>query len=172
MEARRVWMKRSLGSARRRTDSEDQWKEEDKPAAAPEDAGDGVSGDREEVEEFNRLLLEKDLKRTKYVVEPHDEPSPSATVGRDVNNMDDLREASRQKYLGMRETQQLQILQSRLTTEEIFDQAALTEVERLRIESERRILGIAEQRKNATFTPQTYQMPEGTCDMVVRSVPM
>lgn len=162
VEARRVWMKRSLGSARRRADSEDQWKEEEQAEVAPEAAGDDVSEDRHEVEEFNRLLLEKDLKRTKFVVEPQDEPSPNGAMERDVNNMDVLREASRQKYLGMRETQQLQILQSRLTTEEIFDQAALTEVERLRIESERRILSIAEQRKNATYTPQTYQMPEGT----------
>lgn len=150
-------MKRNLESVRKRPEKDDQWDDDSLPNANEQDID--ISDDRLQVEEFSRLLLEKDMKKTKILV--NDDDNAERIESRHAQSLNSLREQSRQKYLGIREEQQLHILHSRLNNEDIFDQHALTDAEIMRIRSEKRILSIAEQRKNAKYIPQTYQMPEG-----------
>jgi len=77
-----------------------------------------------------------------------------------------LKEESRQRYLGQRETQQLEMLRARIETEgELFlgqqQEQCLTEAEEGRLRLDRQIFEIAqERRRQAEYVPQVYQMPE------------
>lgn len=150
----------------RRRAQDGQWDE-----AAPQEASTETDlfedEDAHEVEEINRMLQEKDAKKTKYAVGDHS--SREATIlDTDLLNDPDgrnallakLKEESRQRYLGVREEQQLGILRSRIETEKMFGDDKLTEAELKRLQMDQRIYELAQARKNIEVKPQTYHMPD------------
>lgn len=128
--------------------------------------------DSKEVEKINARLLEKDLKRTKRVVEDHSSKEAETSTHGLSQLLNDpkarkeyvsqLRERSRQNYLNPREAQILELSRQRIETEAIFGDLALTEAEMKRTEIEKSIYNLAAERRNIDLKPQLYQMPEST----------
>ena len=97
-----------------------------------------IEKDRREVEEMNRRILQKDSM---------DKRSASSIVAQaesDIKNLSEekkqslipeLREYSRQVYLGKRKDQQLELLEKEIQDEEyIFDDDEITEQEKMELE--------------------------------------
>lgn len=98
---------------------------------------------------------EYDLEQKRPRVEP-----AQSSLGRQ-QNMAQLKEDSRQRYLQTREAQQLEILRARIDAEqELFSKAKISsaEAERLRLDQE--IFKLAQSRRALEANPQVYHMPD------------
>jgi len=157
------------GTLRTRED-EDKWAEDDQEDINNTEINGEVDKDAEEVRQLNELLHEKDMKRTKRVVEDHSTIQASSfdTVvsqllddpNRKSQALEKIREESRQKYLNIREAQQLEILKGKIEGESIFSDLQLTDAEVQRFELNQRIYDLAEKRRTIDTKPQVYQMPD------------
>ena len=101
-----------------------------------------VEKDRQEVEEFNRRLMERDREKSQK-----SSSGTTTNVDIDISKMSDdrkrslvpeLREVSRQVYLEKRKKQQMEFLQKEIEDEElVFSDSEITENERLRREQKK-----------------------------------
>ena len=92
---------------------------------------DQIEKDRQDVEEFNRRLLEKDTqKSSSNSLDTVDDASKRLTAQQKRELVPELRELSRQVYLEKRQTKQIELLQRELEDEQmVFDEHDLTENE-------------------------------------------
>ena len=75
--------------------------------------------------------------------------------------MPDLRQVSRQKYLELREQQQMLLLQQRIQDEEtLFAGERLTEAEQRRLDYDKQVLRLAKERLSIDDHKQVYAMPD------------
>ena len=151
-------------TTRKREAHEDQWAE-----ALPEEAKeavleDEVTQDAREVEEFAARLLERDAKKTKFLV---DEPTTDRfALASDADQrramLPKIREQSRQVYLQMREGQKLESLRGQIEAEAVFADVPLTEAEIRRSQLQRDVLELAQRHRSIDVKPQVYQMPDSS----------
>lgn len=92
---------------------------------------DQIEKDRQDVEEFNRRLLEKDTqKSSSNWLDTVDDASKRLTAQQKRELVPELRELSRQVYLEKRQKKQIELLQRELEDEQmVFDEHDLTENE-------------------------------------------
>ena len=133
-----------------------------------------IEKDRREVEEMNRRILQKDSM---------DKRSASSIVAQaesDIKNLSEekkqslipeLREYSRQVYLGKRKDQQLELLEKEIQDEEyIFDDDEITEQEKMELERKKvwfcnlldfqQILEMTKKRDHIDDNDEVYEMPK------------
>lgn len=157
-------------STLRKREKEDKWADDGQEDININEIDEEADRDAEEVRALNELLHEKDLKRTKRVVEDHSTIQANSfdtvvsKILEDPNQrsqaLEKIREESRQKYLNLREAQQLEILKGKIEGETIFSDLQLTDAEVQRLELDQRIYDLAETRRNIDIKPQVYQMPD------------
>ena len=89
---------------------------------------DQIEKDRQDVEEFNRRLLEKDTqKSSSNSLDTVDDASKRLTAQQKRELVPELRELSRQVYLEKRQKKQIELLQRELEDEQmVFDEAETT----------------------------------------------
>ena len=92
---------------------------------------DQIEKDRQDVEEFNRRLLEKDTqKSSSNSLDTVDDASKRLTAQQKRELVPELRELSRQVYLEKRQKKQIELLQRELEDEQmVFYEHDLTENE-------------------------------------------
>lgn len=151
-------------TARKREAREDQWAEalpEKGKEAAVEDES---TQDAREVEEFAARLLERDAKKTKFLVDepPEDRSALAGDADQRRAMLPKIREQSRQAYLQMREGQKLQSLRGQIEAEAVFANVPLTEAEIRRSQLQRDVLELAERHRSIDVKPQVYQMPDSS----------
>ncbi|ORY20219.1 P-loop containing nucleoside triphosphate hydrolase protein [Neocallimastix californiae] len=126
--------------------------------------------DLRERDEFAERLKQKDLEKTKKLVEDHSSKADSeAAKRRNIANdkelrkkaLPSIRERSRQEYLKKREEQRLELLKKKIEDEELlFKDSELTERERKEHEYDKQVLKLATERMNINDKVDGYQMPE------------
>jgi len=126
--------------------------------------------DLKERDEFAERLKQKDLEKTKKLVEDHSSKADSeAAKRRNIANdkelrkkaLPSIRERSRQEYLKKREEQRLELLKKKIEDEELlFKDSELTERERMEHEYDKQVLKLATERMNINDKVDGYQMPE------------
>ena len=106
---------------------------------------DQIEKDRQDVEEFNRRLLEKDTKQSSSnSLDTVDDASKRLTAQQKRELVPELRELSRQVYLEKRQKKQIELLQKELEDEQmVFDEHDLTENEQKDREQKRVAFGRA-----------------------------
>lgn len=132
--------------------------------------------DMEERDAFARRMKDKDKDRTKKLVEDRSsknaDPARAALLEADdpSKQMGDLRERSRQQYLGKREQQQLDLLRLELADwERDFRGVKMTKSERKEFESKKELLRLAEERLAIDDGGDGYMMPDGESQLSFRS---
>ncbi|GAA6063211.1 hypothetical protein JCM10212_006844 [Sporobolomyces blumeae] len=123
--------------------------------------------DLAERDAFAQRMKEKDKDRTKKLVEDRSsknaDPARAALLeGEDLEKqMGDLRERSRQQYLGKREQQQLDLLRLELADwDRDFRGVKMTRSERKEYESKKELLRLAEERLAIDDGGDGYMMPD------------
>lgn len=132
---------------------------------------DQIEKDRQDVEEFNRRLLEKDTqKSSSNSLDTVDDASKRLTAQQKRELVPELRELSRQVYLEKRQKKQIELLQRELEDEQmVFDEHDLTENEQKdreqkrvafrRVDNPQRVLELATKRKHVDDELPVYVMP-------------
>lgn len=127
--------------------------------------------DMMERDELAERLKNKDKERTKKMVE--DRSSNKDSEARKRRNLaddkgarqaalPDLRDRSRQQYLQMRETQQLELLRQQIEDEEfLFRDQKVTQRERDQLEYNKQVYALAKARLKIDTKEDGYAMPEG-----------
>lgn len=127
--------------------------------------------DMKERDELAERLKDKDKERTKKMVE--DRSSNKNSEARKRRNLaddksarmdalPDLRDRSRQQYLKMRETQQLELLRQQIEDEEfLFRDQKVTQRERDQLEYNKKVYELAKARLKIDTKEDGYAMPEG-----------
>ncbi|KAJ2082437.1 hypothetical protein H4R24_001605 [Coemansia sp. RSA 988] len=129
-----------------------------------------IDKDTAERDEFAERLKQKDLERTKKVVEDRSSVNdPDLKLRRDLANdhdarqkaLPEIRDRARQEYLKLREEQRLELLRQEIADEEeMFRGQALTNKEIRDLEHKKELLQLAEERKNIRDETGGYAMPE------------
>jgi hypothetical protein len=131
--------------------------------------------DLKERDDFAERLRLKDAEKTKKMVEDRSSKAAveEANRRRDLANnpearlaaMPSIRERSRQEYLAKREAQKLEELRMQIQDEEfLFRDVQVTEKERKRLEYNKELLRLAEERLNVDDQVDSYVMPEDYID--------
>lgn len=134
--------------------------------------------DQRERHEFETRLKARDEEKTKKVAEKHglsqqdiEDNKKRARVAQlaaeeeKQREIELLRIASRQKYLTDHEIKKLRDARDALRDEErLFEGEKLTEAERKDLEHRKRMLALAEQRRNSAVETDAYQMPDEEFD--------
>ena len=104
---------------------------------------DQIEKDRQDVEEINRRLIEKDAKQlSSNSMENVDEAAKRLTAEQKRELVPELRELSRQLYLDKRQKKQTELLQKEIEDNEwAFADSDLTDKERKELEQKRVALG-------------------------------
>ena len=137
--------------------------------------------DLQERDELAERLRHKDQEKTKKLVQDRSSTAAEKEAKRRVdlandpearrNILPELRQLSRQTYLTKREEQKLEELKLMIQAEEeMFEGEELTAEEKHRMEMNRRLLQLAEERKNIKVDVEGYQMPENYIDEKGRKV--
>lgn len=100
---------------------------------------DQIEKDRQDVDEFNRRLIEKDMQQSSSgTLNTVDDVSKRLTAQQKRDLVPEMRELSRQVYLEKRQKRQIELLQTELKDEQmVFDNKDLTENERKVLEQKR-----------------------------------
>lgn len=131
--------------------------------------------DLEEKKEFEERLKKKDEEKTNYksvassskFLSADDRKRLQISDSLEARNqvLPELRELSRQKYLTKREEQKLEELRLKIEDEQrLFNESELTELERKRLEYNKQLLKLAEERKNIDVDVEGYKMPDNYID--------
>ncbi len=114
-----------------------------------------------EIASFQNRLHQKDVERTKKVIQPAKSTleSGSSSLG-----MDELRIQRRQEYLERREQQQTELSKRKLQDEkQLFADVVLTKAEYRRMESGEKVLRLASERQLLeTQVAKSLQLPSGS----------
>jgi len=119
-----------------------------------------------EKQEFEEKLREKDELKKKAKMEPTggDPKRMEIANNKQARNeqLPEIREISRQKYLEKREKEQLLLLEMKLNEEQqLFRNVELSEKEKAKAKSDRKILELAKLRSNMDDKTDAYMMPQG-----------
>eukprot|EP01122_Echinamoeba_exundans_P012218 TRINITY_DN5056_c0_g1_i1.p1 TRINITY_DN5056_c0_g1~~TRINITY_DN5056_c0_g1_i1.p1 ORF type:complete len:1044 (+),score=244.51 TRINITY_DN5056_c0_g1_i1:328-3132(+) len=134
--------------------------------------------DQREKAEFESRLKKRDEDRTRKVAEKHglskediEENRRRAQVAQIAaaeerrREIEDLRKISRQRYLTDHEAKKLREAREALMDEEfLFGGEQLTEAEKRDLEHRKKMLALAEQRRNSKVDVDAYQMPDDEFD--------
>lgn len=155
-------------------DERDQEEEEEDPDVRRERER---AADLEERDAFARRMKDKDKDRTKKLVEDRSsknaDPARAALLEAEdpTKQMGDLRERSRQQYLGKREQQQLDLLRLELADwERDFRGVKMTKSERKEFESKKELLRLAEERLAIDDGGDGYMMPDGESQLYFKQL--
>ncbi|KAJ3109118.1 hypothetical protein HDU96_007328 [Phlyctochytrium bullatum] len=136
---------------------------------AEEDEESKIQHDKEEVEELNRKLREKDLEKKRLKEEKFSQGNEEARLRKKIAEdaelrakaIPDLRLVSREKYLEKREDVKLMLLEREIEDEEfLFSGEKLSKREQKELEYKKTALKLAKERMKINDKPDGYTMPE------------
>ncbi|KAJ1918310.1 hypothetical protein IWQ60_007532, partial [Tieghemiomyces parasiticus] len=139
------------------------------PAHLTDEVRGDASDDAEERDAFADRLRQRELsrkeetRRSRNDRKAHrpDSQAHADAPARESVTANDLRERSRQEYLRKREQSRLELLRGQIEDEEqLFQGMKLTDAERERLEYQREVLRLAEERKDIKVGVEGYVMPE------------
>ncbi|GJE91798.1 pre-mRNA-splicing factor ATP-dependent RNA helicase-like protein [Phanerochaete sordida] len=129
--------------------------------------------DLEERDAFAERVKQRDMEKTKRVVEDRSSKTSGAAAEAAERRrladdsyareraMPSLRERSRQEYLGKRELQQLELLRREIADDEaLFHGMKMTKREQRELEKKKELLRLAEERLKIDDKYEGYQLPE------------